>query len=210
MLEVCLLDLADLPDDLDLTPRVFSPARLKKLSALRHKEDRLRSVAAELCLARVCLRCGVAQAMPITYRYTDSGKPELCNSRFHISISHCGNYAAASLSDQPHGIDLEQLSRAQQIKRVLRLPDNTTEQSAVQQWCAREGFLKMMGKGIRLHQDFRQASARIGFDNATAYLQYLRHADAVLCAVTQSKQELHLELMTRQIIEEMLNFQNKD
>lgn len=210
MLEVCLLDLFDLPDHLILDPRVFSPIRLKKLSVLKQKEDRLRSIAAELCLARVCLRCGVSQKLPIEYRYTNSGKPELCSSRFYISISHCGNYAAASLSDQPHGIDLEQFSRAQQIKRVLRLPDNTTNQSAVQQWCARESFVKMIGKGIRPHQDFQQVPARIGSDNATAYLQYRQHVDTVLCAVTQSKQILQLELMTRQMIEVMLNFQNKD
>ena len=89
-----------------------------------------------------------------------SKKPELPGNQFHFSISHCGDYAAAIISDtKPVGIDVEIISlKIETIKAKFLnvaefdlLQKNQLSESNVALitllWSAKEVMFKWYGKG---------------------------------------------------------------
>ncbi len=96
----------------------------------------------------------------------DTRKPFLPNEKYHFSISHCGNYAAAIVSSTHRvGVDIEQAS-----EKILRISHKflterekmlLDEQMSAQQllqltsllWSAKESMFKWFGDG---GVDFRQ------------------------------------------------------
>lgn len=63
----------------------------------------------------------------------DTRKPYLANERYHFSISHCGNFAAAIVSDRQRvGVDIELVT-----PRILGISDKFLDQSEkayLQEW----------------------------------------------------------------------------
>ena len=85
----------------------------------------------------------------------DSKKPLLPNGEFHFSVSHCGNYAAAIVSENKLvGIDVELITpRVERIKNkflseneIKVLPECNT-QFLTLCWSAKEAIFKWYGKG---------------------------------------------------------------
>ena len=85
----------------------------------------------------------------------DSKKPVLANEEFHFSVSHCGDYAAAIVSENKLvGIDVEIItSRVERIKNKFLnqkemdlLPDCNTKYLTLC-WSAKEAIFKWYGKG---------------------------------------------------------------
>ncbi len=85
----------------------------------------------------------------------DSKKPLLNNDEFHFSVSHCGDYAAAIVSEiNLVGIDVELIT-----PRVERIKNKFLNQNEIQLlpvcntklltlcWCAKEAIYKWYGKG---------------------------------------------------------------
>lgn len=103
---------------------------------------------------------------------SDSKKPVLLNGDFHFSISHCGDYAAAIVSDNKTvGIDVELVTpKIEKIKNkflgeeeINRLKNNQFSVSGSQfltlAWSTKEAIFKWYGKGavdfkkdINIHQ----------------------------------------------------------
>ena len=95
-------------------------------------------------------------------RIADTRKPYLPNEEYHFSISHCGDYAAAIVSnDQRVGVDIEITSeKAEKIKNkfltqneqlVFSLtpqgPLATSTSLTTLLWCAKESVYKWFGHG---------------------------------------------------------------
>ncbi len=85
----------------------------------------------------------------------DSKKPVLANEEFHFSVSHCGDYAAAIVSDTRFvGIDVEMITpRVERIKNkflnqseIDLLPECNTRFLTLC-WSAKEAIYKWYGKG---------------------------------------------------------------
>ena len=85
----------------------------------------------------------------------DSKKPLLSNDEFHFSVSHCGDYAAAIVSENKFvGIDVELITpKVERIKDKF-LNHNETELLPVCNlkflticWSAKEAIYKWYGKG---------------------------------------------------------------
>jgi phosphopantetheine--protein transferase-like protein len=89
----------------------------------------------------------------------DTRKPYLPDERYHFSISHCGDYAAAIVSSKERvGIDIEMIThRVERIKQKFLHPDELDfvhTHSADQQvnlltllWSAKEAMFKWGGRG---------------------------------------------------------------
>lgn len=120
----------------------------------------------------------------------DTRKPYLADAKYHFSISHCGDYAAAIVSrDSRVGIDIEI-----PVKKILRIQDKFLSEAEktvfdiTQEtidpalptllWSAKESVFKWYGDG---EVDFRQ---HIQLRN--------RHAETIDCFFVKKETELTL------------------
>lgn len=135
-------------------------APLEELEA-EASEDELQSVAkfssssrrAERLSWRIMLRRVVGRGVRI--EYSSQGAPllseEVVVNNYHykyISVSHCRDMVAVMLSQQPCGVDIEQMGRdfGRVSSRYItqeerRLSDNPRFEAAV--WCAKEALYKL-------------------------------------------------------------------
>lgn len=85
-------------------PLSFFEERVAAARPIEHPQVKARHLAARHLLT--CLRPGFSLAQ---LELSESGKPFAADRSFDLSLSHCGDYAAAIISESgPVGIDLEQ------------------------------------------------------------------------------------------------------
>jgi phosphopantetheine--protein transferase-like protein len=84
----------------------------------------------------------------------ESKKPLLTNGKFHISISHCGDYAAAIISGKkPVGIDVELITPKIELVKNKFLSESeinlstNSHQLLTLFWSSKEAIFKWYGKG---------------------------------------------------------------
>jgi phosphopantetheinyl transferase len=84
----------------------------------------------------------------------ESKKPLLTNGKFHISISHCGDYAAAIISEKkPVGIDVELITPKIELVKNKFLSESeinlstNSHQLLTLFWSSKEAIFKWYGKG---------------------------------------------------------------
>ena len=146
-------------------------APLEELEA-EASEDELQSVAgfssssrrAERLSWRIMLRRVVGRG--VTIEYSSQGAPllseEVVVNNYHykyISVSHCRDMVAVMLSQQPCGVDIEQMGRdfGRVSNRYItaeerRLSDNPRFEAAV--WCAKEALYKLAQReGLDFRRD---------------------------------------------------------
>ena len=89
----------------------------------------------------------------------EQGKPFLLGSRLHVSLSHSGGYAAATIADVPLGLDLQSLRdiSPRVLKRLYSREENAWiklaegaegQKRAVRLWTMKEAYGKLLGRGI--------------------------------------------------------------
>ena len=146
-------------------------APLEELEA-EASEEELQSVAgfssssrrAERLSWRIMLRRVVGRG--VTIEYSSQGAPllseEVVVNNYHykyISVSHCRDMVAVMLSQQPCGVDIEQMGRdfGRVSNRYItaeerRLSDNPRFEAAV--WCAKEALYKLAQReGLDFRRD---------------------------------------------------------
>lgn len=101
-----------------------SPARRDKADAFRIAKDRRLSLGAGLLLCEAFDRLGIEEPQ---LAFDENGKPYLPGREdVRFNLSHSGHYAALALSDEPVGVDVEQVRSFSEalVKRVF-LPAET-------------------------------------------------------------------------------------
>ncbi|MDE3184416.1 MAG: 4'-phosphopantetheinyl transferase superfamily protein [Bacteroidota bacterium] len=107
----------------------------------------------------------------------DSKKPLLSNEEFHFSVSHCGDYAAAIVSENNLvGIDVELVTQKIKLvkERFLRgdeinlLPDPTPELLTLF-WSAKEAIYKWYGKGKASFKN-NMSLNKLSFENEQGFI----------------------------------------
>jgi phosphopantetheinyl transferase len=117
----------------------------------------------------------------------DTHKPYLPNDRYHFSISHCGDYAAAIVSSKYRsGIDIEQPS--DKVARVMHkflhenditfmnhsyLYDRSPLQLLTIMWSAKEALYKWFGFGEVDFKEHMQLTSAIVFQNEELQLPFV-------------------------------------
>lgn len=104
------------------------------------------------------------------------GKPYFLTGKYHFSITHTKTQAFCALSDQPVGIDAEDLSRVvdpRLAEKILSPNEHTIYEAAEEEekneillrfWVLKEAEVKCSGLGLRgypNHTDFRPDDPRI-------------------------------------------------
>lgn len=146
---------------LDACP--LSRGRRDKTERFRRPADRMRSIAAELLLARALSDLGLEAPVPLGLSEGPYGKPRL-DGRYDIefNLSHSGRFVVCAVSERPVGIDIE---RAADVPMGPLLGElcSDGERAALESyaeaerrerffllWTAKESVAKALGLGLSL------------------------------------------------------------
>ena len=156
MARVELLALRDLDEVQAL--RLLPPERREKALRCRRQEDRLRSAAAGLLLARYARQLGFDRFPAL--REGAYGKPYFPDApQAQFSLSHSGGYAALAMSSLPVGVDIQEI-RPERVPVAMRfltdyeqaqlaaLPPAEQVQVFFRLWTVKESYGKMTGRGL--------------------------------------------------------------
>lgn len=118
-------------------------------------------------------RARTGQALP-PIRTAERGKPYFAGGGLHFSISHTKRHVFCALSEQPVGIDAEELDRRIDLRlaeRILSPAEYTRYAQAgdkrlalLRLWVLKEAAAKLTGEGLRgypAHTDFSPDDPRI-------------------------------------------------
>ena len=87
-----------------------------------------------------------------TVAFTDTGKPYFIDSDIHFSLSHSKGVCAVAVSDQPVGVDVEEIKDSYNphlIERSLTEHEKDVfDGDFTRIWCRKEAVSKMTGEGI--------------------------------------------------------------
>ena len=161
---IVLLNLRDLDDAVyrQFYESASDERRRRADRYLRH-EDAVRCIMAEALLRYAHSQTGKRLDFS-GLACAPQGKPYLKNDRnFHFSISHTGNYAAVACAGSEIGMDIEQINRPLERRRIAEVVFTSEEgtyvfsssDEAVQRlrfaelWTAKESYLKYLGTGFR-------------------------------------------------------------
>ena len=138
--------------------RLLPPERREKALRCRRQEDRLRSAAAGLLLARYAQQLGFDRFPEV--REGAYGKPYFPDApQAQFSLSHSGGYAALATSSLPVGVDIQEirpervmaaarfLTEAEQAQ-LTALPQEEEVQAFFRLWTLKESYGKMTGRGL--------------------------------------------------------------
>lgn len=124
------------------TPDKAFLSELEKIISEKRKKEKLAT------------RCLLLELLPDGFQleYLLSGKPQLVEGKYHLSISHTGDFVAVALSELPIGIDIQQwdrrvekvksrfVSESEYIEPELEFPHLMIH------WSAKEAMFKWLGK----------------------------------------------------------------
>ena len=117
------------------------------MAAKRNPEVYAASISAWNLLAEGLKRLGI-EALP-DVEFTDWGKPYFVNCRLQFSLSHSGSIAAALISDQACGLDVEIIREelAEKLKARV-LSDDEIDMDFFEVWTKKEAAGKLSGRGL--------------------------------------------------------------
>lgn len=139
--------------------------RIQKISALRNKAERRRSIFAGLLLRHAFLQAGYDEKV---WEQAETGKgmygkPYIKGyPDFHFGLSHSGEWAVCAADTVPVGIDIQEMKpwkmtlakrfyHEEEYNRLLALEgvdqDRQTEEF-YSMWTAKESAVKLSGRGI--------------------------------------------------------------
>ena len=130
----------------------FGAALHEHLRAKTNPAVHASSVAAWSLLAEGLRMLGM-EALP-EVRFDPGGKPVSVNSPLHFSLSHSGKLAAVLISDEPCGVDVEQLRQevaARLQARCLSEGERARNCDFFEIWTKKECIAKLDGSGMRNH-----------------------------------------------------------
>ena len=133
--------------------------RQEKVRAYAHRNDALRSMAAELLLFHALTESGVEHS-GVHICETEDGKPYLEGVQdFHFNLSHSGNLALCAVSSLPVGCDVQEITDVKlELARRFALEEyeiitahtgNEARDLLFRFWTAKESYIKAVGTGFK-------------------------------------------------------------
>ncbi len=143
---------------------LMDPERRERVQKKARREDRVRSVAAELLVRRAVSEIlGISEGEVGLYS-DENGAPRIRQEGVFVSISHSGDYAVCAVSDRPVGIDIEEIRpmcarvaigtfSAGEMEYLSAEENELSGETLVrfyEIWTAKEAYAKMTGNGMSL------------------------------------------------------------
>lgn len=126
----------------------------------RSPVDQQRKLIGELMVRGVTAKKLQLTSGEITFSYSEKKKPLLHgHDALHFNISHSGDWVVAAFSEQPVGVDVERIRRAnfgvarrffsaEEVDMINRLPPNRQSDLFFDLWTIKESYLKALGTGL--------------------------------------------------------------
>ena len=133
--------------------------RREKMRAYAHRNDALRSMAAELLLFHALTESGI-DPRSVSVCETEEGKPHLEGVRdFHFNLSHSGSLAVCAVSFLPVGCDVQKITGAklelarrfapEEYEIITAHTGDKARDLLFRFWTAKESYIKAVGTGFR-------------------------------------------------------------
>lgn len=153
-----------------ITDRIYL-TEIEKLSKIRRKEierkqnaeDRKRSLVGDMLVKKYLSKLYNVPEEKLIFAKGEHGKPYVLNIPAHFSISHSGKYTVVAISNEPIGVDVEEIREFSAIVAHKTFNDderayiagNSAFRKKIQMqkafyeiWTAKEAYLKYTGEGL--------------------------------------------------------------
>lgn len=137
--------------------RFLSEERIKKIEQFRFAKDKKLSAMTELLL-QYALKERYGQHVKLEIATTSSGKPYFKDMQgIYFNLSHCQEGVACAISDQPIGVDIQNVVDCDEIMLKMVCTDEELEevkmvpdmnQAFTRLWSMKEAYFKCIGEGI--------------------------------------------------------------
>lgn len=153
------LDLSFLEDDSVFNEYLncIKPYRLKKINKLNNKEDKIRSLGAELAIKKAFELFGLYYKDE-EILIDENGKPYLKSNHAYFNYSHSNNRALCVVSSSRVGCDIELIknnkeeiaSRFFTINEFNNIKCSGSNDAFYKIWTLKESFIKCIGLGLKI------------------------------------------------------------
>ncbi|MBD3918618.1 4'-phosphopantetheinyl transferase superfamily protein [Paenibacillus sp. PR3] len=142
-----------------------SADRQRRYERFRIEADAVRSLFSELVVRRIVMERNGIHNDAIVFGANAHGKPKLVHPvGMHYNVSHSGDWVVCAISDEPVGIDIEQIKpidmeisrrffSAIEHEQLMELPEMERVNRFYELWALKESFVKAVGKGLSMPLD---------------------------------------------------------
>lgn len=157
-------DKSDLAEDLSDYKELLNDQEKKRASKFRFDDDRDRFLWGRVKLKLLLGSYLNESPRALKFFYSQHGKPELEkkeHQHLHFNMSHSGDLILFGISRSPIGVDVEEISRGVDIKRISdsyfspneknvveMAPDGEKENVFYEIWTKKEALIKGIGNGL--------------------------------------------------------------
>ncbi|MCF0143390.1 MAG: 4'-phosphopantetheinyl transferase superfamily protein [Parasporobacterium sp.] len=169
MIRTYLINIKSL-EELNLDESIITPKRVETTARYKNEPDKQLSYCAELALIYGLKQLDPEMALPLDIEVPEEGKPFLKTlpagfENLYFNLSHSGDYAVASISDEEIGVDIEHVSKRGEMSanRILHPDENQIynfisnplekKRYFYECWVSKESFLKNLGVGLMVRPD---------------------------------------------------------
>lgn len=139
--------------------------RRSRYERFRNEADAVRSLFSELVVRRIVLERDGIHNDAIVFGANAYGKPELLYpANLHFNVSHSGEWVVCAISDEPVGIDIEEIKPMDmeisrrffspiEHEQLVGLPETEQVDRFYELWTLKESFVKAVGMGLSMPLD---------------------------------------------------------
>lgn len=164
MLEVYALNISSaLPAKYkELFLKQVSEEKRCKIARYRQEMDGQRTLVGEILMKVMLAKHLKLRAGEIVFEKNEYGKPYLEGNPLYFNLSHSGEWVVGAISDQPVGVDVEQIKKADlgiakhffaplEYEALNQIANEEERNAAFYMlWSGKESYIKRIGKGLSM------------------------------------------------------------
>ena len=146
-------------DEIDALAAFVSAERRERIGRFRRREDRMRSLLAELLARMLLARRLHAAPGDIRFGRDRFGKPRCVSGPAHFNLSHSGEWVVAAVSGREIGVDVERIDPRMDLSLADRLftpaerayfesEEQGRRERFFELWTFKESYIKCTGTGL--------------------------------------------------------------
>lgn len=131
----------------------------QRVDLFHKKEDKLRTIYGELLARYIVYRLTSIRPENIIIKRDEKNKPYFPDIPLYFNISHSGRYVICAVSDEPIGVDIEEITdiNINMIKNIfteeeyhflMNKSESERKQDFFSLWTIKESYVKMLGMGM--------------------------------------------------------------
>lgn len=139
-----------------------SEEKCQKIRRYKKEIDGRRTLLGEILIKVMLSKHLNKPVEEIVFKQNEYGKPYLENENLYFNISHSGEWVVGAISNQPVGIDVEEIKSAhldiaqrfftnKEYVSLEKMTDKKVRDAMFYRlWSGKESYIKMIGKGLNI------------------------------------------------------------